>query len=172
MIYPYRLIRSARKTLALEVSSSGEVIARAPNRTSLKTIEAFVASHEQWIEKALARQAARAACHPPLSPEQIEALREEAKRKIPPRVAYFAERMNVTPKSVRITAAKTRFGSCSPENSLCFSLYLMQYPDEAIDYVVVHELSHIRHHDHSKRFWDTVALYMPEYKRLRALLKQ
>ena len=169
---PYRLIRSIRKTLALEVSSTGEIIVRAPNRASLKTIEAFFASHEQWVEKALARQAARAERHPPLSSEEIEALREEAKRKIPPRVEYFSEQMNVTPKSVRITAAKTRFGSCSPENSLCFSLYLMQYPDAVIDYVVVHELAHIRHHDHSKRFWDTVSLYMPEYKRLRALLKQ
>ena len=48
----------------------------------------------------------------------------------------------------------------------------MQYPDEVIDYVIVHELAHILHHDHSKRFWDTVAIYMPDYKRLRALLKQ
>ena len=52
------------------------------------------------------------------------------------------------------------------------SLFLMEYPDEAIDYVIVHELSHILHHDHSKHFWANVAHYMPDYKRRRALLKQ
>ena len=168
----YRLIRSARKTLALEVSALGEVIVRAPNRTPINTIEAFVRSHGQWIEKALSRQAARLARHPALSPEETEECRKKAKVILPPRVEQFATRMGVTPKSVRITSAKTRFGSCSAENSLCFSLYLMQYPDEVIDYVIVHELAHILHHDHSKRFWDTVAIYMPDYKRLRAILKQ
>ena len=48
----------------------------------------------------------------------------------------------------------------------------MQYPDDAIDYVVVHELAHVLHHDHSDRFWSTVARYMPDYKRRRALLKE
>ena len=95
-----------------------------------------------------------------------------AKEKIPPRVAYFADVMGVKPKSVRITSAKKRFGSCSPKNALCFSLYLMQYPDDAIDYVVVHELAHVLHHDHSARFWSTVARYMPDYKRRRAPLKE
>lgn len=172
MKHLYRLIRSSRKTLALEVSAEGEIIVRAPRRTPLITIETFVRDHEAWLERALTRQAERQTRHPAPSPEQIEAYRAKAKNLIPERVAYFATVMGVTPTSIRITSARKRFGSCSPKNALCFSLFLMQYPDDAIDYVVVHELAHILHHNHSAHFWDTVEKYMPDYKRRRALLKQ
>ncbi len=168
----YRLIRSSRKTLSLEVSAEGEVIVRAPNKTPAVTIEAFVQSHEAWLERALARQAERQTRHPAPSPEEIEEYRKQANTLLPERVAHFANIMGVTPTGVRVTSAKKRFGSCSPKNALCFSLYLMQYPPDAIDYVVVHELAHIVHHDHSAGFWATVAAYMPDYKRRRALLKQ
>lgn len=168
----YQLIRSSRRTLALEVSAEGEVVVRAPNKTSLAAIEAFVHSHKAWIEKAITRQVERRERHPEPSPEQIETYRERAKAIIPARVSHFAAIMGVTPTGVHITSARKRFGSCSPKNALCFSLFLMQYPDDAIDYVVVHELAHILHHDHSARFWDTVEKYMPDYKRRRALLRQ
>lgn len=172
MNHPYRLIRSSRKTLALEVSADGEILVRAPRRTPLVTIEAFVRDHEAWLERAKARHAERQARHPAPSPEQIEEYRAKANVLIPERVAHFATVMGVTPTGIRITGAKKRFGSCSPKNALCFSLFLMQYPDDAIDYVVVHELAHILHHDHSTHFWATVETYMPDYKRRRALLKQ
>ena len=168
----YQLIRSKRKTLALEVTAEGQLLVRAPIKTSLKVIEKFVEDHAVWIERARAKQEERRKLHPPLAEDEIKRLRTLAKEKIPPRVAYFADVMGVKPTSVRITSAKKRFGSCSPKNALCFSLYLMQYPDDAVDYVVVHELAHILHHDHSARFWSTVARYMPDYKRRRALLKE
>lgn len=78
--------------------------------------------------------------------------------------------MGVLPASVRVTAARTRFGSCSAKNGLCFSLYLMQYPPEAVDYVVVHELSHILHKNHGPAFWACVAAVLPDYAARRALL--
>lgn len=76
-------------------------------------------------------------------------------------MTHYAAIMGVVPTSVKITAAKSRFGSCSGKNGICFSLYLMQYQEEAIDYVVVHELAHIRHHDHSSAFYAEVAKVMP-----------
>ena len=96
--------------------------------------------------------------------------REEALRVLPERVRHFAARMGVLPASVRVTAARTRFGSCSAKNGLCFSLYLMQYPPEAVDYVVVHELSHILHKNHGPAFWACVAAVLPDYAARRALL--
>ena len=78
--------------------------------------------------------------------------------------------MGVTPAGVKITSARTRFGSCSGKNSLCFSWRLMLYPPQAIDYVVVHEMAHIRHHNHSKDFWAFVASVMPDYRERQALL--
>jgi predicted metal-dependent hydrolase len=79
--------------------------------------------------------------------------------------------MGLVPTGVRITDARKRFGSCSSKNRLCFSWRLMQYPPEAIDYVVVHELAHIRHHDHSPSFWGLVEQTMPDFRRREALLR-
>jgi predicted metal-dependent hydrolase len=73
---------------------------------------------------------------------------------------------------VKITSAKTRFGSCSGKNNICFSYILMQYPEQAIDYVVLHELAHTRHHNHGPKFWALVEKYMPDYKQRRQMLKK
>lgn len=80
--------------------------------------------------------------------------------------------MGVSPTGIKITSAKKRFGSCSGKNSLCFSFMLMQYPEEAVDYVVVHELAHIRHHNHSRDFYRFIEKYMPDYKEREKLLKK
>ena len=167
----YRIVRSRRRTVALEVTRQGEVLVRAPLRMPQEDIGRFVAAHAGWLEKARARVAARQAAHPPLTEEETADLRRRAGEVLPRRTAYYAARMGVEPASVKITAARTRFGSCSGKNSICFSLYLMQYPEEAIDYVVVHELAHIRHHDHSPAFYAEVARVLPDYRERMALLK-
>ena len=106
-----------------------------------------------------------------LTEAEIAVLRQRAKEVLPGKVTHYAAIMGVVPTSVKITAAKSRFGSCSGKNGICFSLYLMQYPEEAIDYVVVHELAHIRHHDHSSAFYAEVAKVMPDYRARMKLLK-
>ena len=75
-------------------------------------------------------------------------------------------------KTVTITGAEKRFGSCSARNSICFSWRLMQYPDEAVDYVVVHELAHIQEKNHGRAFYALVGRYMPDWRERRALLKE
>ena len=167
----YEIVRSRRRTVALEVTREGRVLVRAPLRMPQGEIERFVASHAAWLEKAQAKVAARQAAHPPLTEQETAALRQRAKEVLPGRVAHYAAIMGVTPTSVKITSARTRFGSCSGKNGICFSLYLMQYPEEAIDYVVVHELAHIRHHDHSPAFYAEVAKVLPDYKERMKLLK-
>ena len=167
----YEIVRSRRRTVALEVTREGRVLVRAPLRMPQGEIECFVASHAAWLEKAQAKVAARQAAHPPLTEQETAALRQRAKELLPDRVAHYAAIMGVTPTSVKITSARTRFGSCSGKNGICFSLYLMQYPEEAIDYVVVHELAHIRHHDHSPAFYAEVAKVLPDYKERMKLLK-
>lgn len=167
----YKLIRSSRQTLALEVISNGEILVRAPHRTPPVQIEAFVEQHRDWIAHAIELQQERQKRHPAPTTEQLAQYREKAIALLPPRVEHFAAIMGVSPTGIRITNAQKRFGSCSAKNSLCFSLLLMGYPDEAIDYVIVHELAHIKHHDHSPAFWATVQTYMPDYKRRQALLR-
>ncbi len=168
----FRLVRSRRKTLAIEVTREGNLVVRAPLRCPQKTIDSFVAGRRDWIEAALQRQKERAAAHPPLTESALESLRQQAKAYLPGRVALWSQRMGLAPAAVKITSARTRFGSCSSKNSLCFSLYLMQYPPEAIDAVVVHELCHMRHRDHSPAFYAEVERWLPDYRQREKLLRQ
>ncbi|MBR5783345.1 MAG: M48 family metallopeptidase [Clostridia bacterium] len=156
--------RSARKTLALEITKELNIVVRLPLGYPQQKAEQFVASHRDWIQKHMARQAARQDKYH-LSEENVEALRRKAKEIIPLRVAYFSALTGLTPKAVHITSAKTRFGSCSGKNSVNFSLYLMLYSAGAVDYVVLHELAHIRHKNHGKEFYRLIAKYMPDYKK-------
>jgi hypothetical protein len=105
------------------------------------------------------------------SQEERKYRRFVARKIIPQRVEHFAKIMGVEPKGISITSAQKRFGSCSSRGRICFSFNLVQYPDEAIDYVVVHELAHLVELNHSKEFWKTVEKYMPDYKKRRAMLK-
>ena len=79
--------------------------------------------------------------------------------------------MGLRPAGVTITGAEKRFGSCSAKNRICFSWRLMQYPEEAVDYVVVHELAHILHKNHGKAFYACVEEVLPDWRARRALLK-
>ncbi len=169
----YELIRSSRRTLGLEITTDLRVVVRAPYRCSAREIERFVAAHEDWIARHLITQRERAAVAAArqVSPEEEARLRALAAEIIPQRVAYYSAVMGLTPASVRITGAQKRFGSCSSKNGLCFSWRLMQYPPEAIDYVVVHELAHIRHHDHSAAFHALVEKYLPDHRTRRTLLR-
>lgn len=167
----FTLIRSRRRTLALQVTREGQVVIRAPIYAPQEDIRRFVAEHEAWIAAQLARQSQHLAEHPPLSREEQEALRQKAREVLPPLVQLWARRMGVAPTGVKITSAQTRFGSCSGKNSLCFSLRLMEYPREAIEAVVVHELAHIRHKNHGPDFYALVRRTLPDYDARIKLLK-
>jgi len=168
----YEIRRSDRRTLALELTREGVLLVRAPRSVSGKAIRRFVAEHEDWIRSAEARQAARREAHPEPTETERRELIAKAKAVLPGKVAEYAGKMGVRPTRVTITSARTRFGSCSAKNALSFSWRLMGYPEEAVDYVVVHELAHIRYHDHSKAFYEFIASVMPDHERRRALLRQ
>lgn len=96
--------------------------------------------------------------------------RRQAKRILPERVQLYAQKHSLHPTAVRISAARTRWGSCSAKGSLNFTWRLVRFPLEVIDYVVVHELAHLVHRNHSGAFWAEVERMMPDYRaRLRWL---
>ena len=95
-----------------------------------------------------------------------------AKKLLTVKTAEFAAKMSVEPSAVKINSAKTRWGSCSGNNSINYSWRLVLANDDVIDYVVIHELSHIKHHDHSDRFWEDVSTVMPDHKQHRQSLKE
>ena len=164
----YELIRSDRRSLSLAVRD-GRPLVRAPRRLAKREIDRFVAAHEDWIKAQLERARPIQA---EISPEEEKRLRNAAREYLPGRVEYYGGLMGLRPAGITITGARTRFGSCSSRNAISFSWRLMQYPEEAIDYVVVHELAHIRHHDHSAAFYRFIASVMPDHEARRALLRQ
>lgn len=172
MTYDYKIIRSERRTLALEITEKPEILVRAPRRCPTAYIHSFVESREDWIASHMEKQRLRAAERRVLSKEEIEELVTRAKKELPPLVAHYAEIMGLSPAGVKITKAAKRFGSCSSKNALCFSYRLMLYPQEAIEYVVVHELSHIVHHNHGSEFYALIKTVLPDYKTRSRLLKK
>ncbi len=159
----YIVKRSDRKTISLSVNDDLIPVVRAPYFVSKNQIKSFVENNAEWIINAAERKRTELEKYN-LSDKELEELIKQAKIYIPSRVDYFSKLMNLKPSSVKITKAKKRFGSCSGRNGLCFSCYLMLYSESAIDYVVVHELAHIKHHNHSKDFYKLIEKYIPNYK--------
>ena len=167
----YTLIRSKRKTVAVQVTENGEVVVRAPEHYSERKIRKFLSEHEEWIENAVQKQLERKSGRLSLSDEDVKKLKKLAKEVLTERVEYFSRIMGTQAQNVTITSAQKRFGSCSGKNNICFSYILMLYPPQAIDYVVVHELAHTVHHDHSRNFYSLVEKVLPDYKKREKLLK-
>ena len=165
------IIRTNRRSIAICVERDGKVLVRAPIRSKTQLLYTFADQKWDWIIKTVEKQKKREQGLT-VSAEELSRLKEKAQIIIPQRVEYFSKLMGLKPSSVKINFAKTRFGSCSTKNNLNFSAFLMHYPDEAIDYVVVHELAHIKHHNHSKDFYSLIEKYLPDYKQRIKILKK
>ena len=170
----YRVIRSKRKSLSLQILPEGLVV-RAPYFVKDKEIDAFVTQHRRWIEKHLIKmqeQTRRAEAVVPFSEKELRELAALAKKVIPERVKYYAPLVGVTYGRITIRRQKTRWGSCSAKGDLNFNCLLMLAPPEVLDSVVVHELCHRKEMNHSKRFYDEVLRVCPDYWSCRRWLKE
>ncbi|NLG41593.1 MAG: M48 family metallopeptidase [Chloroflexi bacterium] len=98
--------------------------------------------------------------------------REETRRLATAYISQYAVNWGLTVGALRITSAKTRWGSCSAKNGLNFSYRLAMVPKDAFEYVVVHELAHTRHHNHSTAFWNFLEQMLPDFQKRRLWLKQ
>lgn len=166
----YKVIFSNRKTLSLQIDDNLEILVKAPKNFPKYKIDEFVLSHSKWLKKAYKRKEQSQKVFN-IPQDEALLLRKKAEIYIPLRVEYYSKIMGLSYGTVKITSAKKRYGSCSGKNNLCFSLYLMQFPLEAVDYVVVHELSHIVYKNHSKEFYKHIEKYMPDYKQRQNILK-
>ncbi len=170
----YQLIRSSRKTLALQIRN-GSLIVRAPYFTTQSEIEKMIREKRQWIESHLEKSCERvkkAENIQKLSREELEDLAKRALEYIPRRAAYYAKQMGVRYGRITIRNQKTRWGSCSGKGNLNFNCILMLTPPEVIDSVVVHELSHLKEMNHSDKFYREVYRVYPEYDRWHSWLKE
>lgn len=163
------VIRSKRKTVAIQVKPDLQIVVRAPFGMTKKEIDNILKDNAAWIEKhiALAREKAERQKNQEikkLTDEEIRELADRALKHIPGRVAYFAEKIGVSYGRITIRNQKTRWGSCSSKGNLNFNCLLMLAPPTVLDYVVVHELCHRKEMNHSKAFWAEVEKVLPDYK--------
>lgn len=176
MAQEIKLIRSRRRTISIEITPDAQVIVRAPLRAKVSDINMFIGEKADWIDKHLNKMKARKEKEKEnprreLTQQEIRLLTTRAKRIIPQRVRYYAEMMGVDYGRITIRMQKSRWGSCSSKKNLNFNCLLMRAPDEIIDYVVVHELCHLKEMNHSKRFWAEVEKVIPDYADRRKWLR-
>lgn len=164
----YQLIRSRRKTLCLEIRPDGALLVRAPARMPKREIDSFLLSKADWIQKHLPK----APPLPQFTPEEIAAFSRETANLLPEKVAHYAAALGVSYGRITVRCQKTRWGSCSSRGNLSFHCLLSRMPEPVFDYVVVHELCHRKHMNHSAAFWAEVAAILPDYKACRDWLKQ
>jgi predicted metal-dependent hydrolase len=215
---PYRVERTARKTIGIYVERDGSVLVRAPEALAPERIEAAVKSRLKWIYRAQARWAAlnpsrvqrefvsgetvyflgaphrldfRPAheCGAPIALQgdifiisredaaRAEELlkgfyRIEGARLLPKLVAERSAGMGVTPKSVRVMELGHRWGSCSDKGNLNFHWKAMALPLDVLSYLVIHELAHLVHRNHSAAFWKVVEAALPGWRPLAGWLDQ
>lgn len=167
--------RSNRRTLSIEITQDAAVLVRAPQWVSMREINRFVTKKADWIEKHRAKMLVRMEERSEikkLTVDEISELAEKAIRELPPKVAYYAERLGVTYGRITIRNQRSRWGSCSSKGNLNFNCLLMLTPEYVQDYVVVHELCHRLEMNHSERFWKLVEMVIPEYPPAKKWLKE
>lgn len=169
---PVEVIRSDRRTLALTISPTGDVRARAPRRLAARHIERFVHSREAWIERTRARVLARAeASAGPLTAAELAEARTRFAERFDACWPVFARPGERKP-ALRVRAMRSRWGSLAPSGTITLNAHLVRLPEPCLDYVIFHELCHLRVRGHSAVFYAEVARYVPGWRARRAELRR
>lgn len=172
MIKINSIIRSRRRSIGLSITKEAQLIVRAPFWVSSEHIHQLVAQKETWIKRKQELLIKRQQSRLNLSAEQKKIHQARAIEVIPQRVIFYAQQLGLTYQSIGIGSAKTRWGSCSSKGNLRFNWALILAPERVLDYVVVHELIHLKQMNHSKRFWDEVGKVIVDYKKDELWLKK
>ena len=166
----YTLIRSNRRTLAVQIKPDGTIIVRSPLYTDENKINKFLSEKSRWIEKHL-KELRAAEVLPEYTEIEIKGFMRTAKRVLPAKVEYYAKLIGVSYNKITIRKARTVWGSCTVKGNLNFNCLIAALPCEIADYVIIHELCHRKQMNHSRAFWDTVFKYCPDYQIRRKWLK-
>ncbi|MDR1409274.1 MAG: M48 family metallopeptidase [Oscillospiraceae bacterium] len=169
------IIRSGRKTIAIEITRDLRVLVRAPFGISDRDVQRFIEEKSSWLEKHISKKIEMTEQQKELAPkftaEEIRQLADGTLTVIPERVAYYAPIVGVRFGKITIRNQVSRWGSCSSKGNLNFNCLLMLTPPDVIDYVVVHELCHCKELNHSVKFWSEVARILPNYEVPKKWLK-
>ena len=166
----YKVIKdSRRKKLVLTVEKDGTVVIKAPKWTRKSTIDRFYNANLGWIQQRKQQISTESGNYIHLSENDINKLRADARNIMSLKTARYAEIMGVACDGIKITSARKRWGSCrrqADRYTICYSWRTMLLPDRRQDYVVVHELAHIKQFNHSKEFYTEIEKVLPDWKNL------
>jgi predicted metal-dependent hydrolase len=166
----------ARRYL-IRVTDAGTVRVTVPRWGSKREAAAFAEREHAWIETQLRERERRTANGAAGSPNDEphaspRALLERARKELPPRLLELAARHGLTVTRVSIRNQRWRWGSCSRNGHICLNWRLVTMPEEVRDYVLIHELMHLKRMDHSPKFWKLVAEACPGYQDARLWLRR
>ncbi len=163
-----------RRTVALQIGASGTVTVYAPQYAWNFFVDRFVMKHAGWVLKKLNALKENLTKYPPRA--QIpEAFREDYRQKtqdrLPAVVSHYAQALGVRPRSIKVANQRSRWGSCTARGDVRFSWRLGGLPDSIFNYIVVHELAHLKEMNHGPRFWALVRSQIPNHKEYRKWLR-
>jgi predicted metal-dependent hydrolase len=158
--------RTARRYV-LRVDVNGRVRVTIPRGGSRREAHAFAARQVEWIRRQQARR-----MHPTHTAEEVRRFRQLAKGVLPSRLLELAARHALTVTRVTVRNQRSRWGSCGPDGHICLNWRLVLMPEWVRDYVLIHELMHLRRMDHSVAYWKFVAKAFPEYEAARDWLRR
>lgn len=173
--YNVEVRRSKRKSATIKITADMQIVVFVPLYVSDNEIERMVISKSKWIDEHMLKVQSTIDERSKLEKitfEQVKELADQAVEYIPKKVKYYAEKENFVYNKITIKNLVSRWGSCSTKGNLNFNCLLMLMPDYVIDYIVVHELCHLREMNHSEKFWAEVEKIMPDYQRAELWLKQ
>ena len=156
----------------IRVRPDGSVRVTLPRWGSRRHAELFAEQHRPWIERQRAQALERAAQPPAYSPDAIKELRRQAACELPAHLLRLAEHHGLHVSRISVRNQRSRWGSCSPSGHICLNWRLVLMPDTVRDYVLIHELMHLRRLDHSRHFWRLVAHACPDYQSARQWLRK
>ena len=171
----YIIQKSRRGSISVTVLGDNRVLVKAPYGTMERTVQEFLLTKKQWITKQIQKQNSQNKAAQEmglLTDEEIRKIKRQAKKIIPERVAYWAEKIGVTYGRIAIRLQSSRWGSCAQNGNLNFNCLLVLMPPEIPDSVVMHELCHRRHMNHSKEFYNEIYRVYPDYERCNKWLKE
>ena len=171
----YIIQKSRRRSIAVRVLPDNRVLVKAPYRTPESMVQEFLITKKEWITNQIekqSREVQKAESLGLLSDDEIRQIKKNARKILPERVKYWAEKIGVTYGRISIRLQSSRWGSCAQNGNLNFNCLLVIMPPEIMDSVVVHELCHRKYMNHSKDFYAEIERVFPEYKRCNKWLRK
>ena len=159
----YEVKYSKIKNIYIQIKD-GKVIVKAPRRVSKKEIEKILEQKSEWIQNTIEKETRKQEKKPLYRKEEFKEIVEKY-------VNELVKQTGLVPNKITIKQIKYAWGSCSSKKNITINLELIKYSEQAIKYVILHELCHIKYMNHSKDFWNLVEKYMPDYKQVKKEFK-